>query len=275
MKTRVNARRGLRTAIVAALAIAGATIAADGYAAAGTSNIRMTGCYETVHFMKEPDAERIAAYLPDGYRLGFTPPFGPDAASIAPWIFACDGVDIEGRPIGAAMLSLIAIQIDDDAVRMLSPSTHWDNYAVWAHTDNPHLANTLRDGGFSVDLVDEMEFDRTEAAGFEGAEFTKVEVPWGPSPYEVTVDPTHHTDTPHAHGLTFQHGPVDQKSILRVDVPPVAHDWLCTSALTPNCATVSASNDGSKLDVFFGDATVELAADHYKLPEVNMTLSER
>lgn len=276
MKARVNARRGSRTAIVAALAIAGSATAANGYATSGTSNIQMTGCYETVHFMKEPDAKRIAAYLPEGYRLGMTAPFGPDAASIAPWILACDGVEIEGRPVGAAMLSLIAIQIDDgDAVRMLSPSTHWDNYAVWAHTDNPHFANVLRDGGFSVDLVDEMEFDRTQAAGFEGAEITRVKVPWGPSPYEVMVDPTHHTDTPHAHGLTFQHGPVDKKSILRVDVPPVAHDWLCTTALTPNCAAVSAAKEGSKLAVFFGDATVELAVDHYKLPEVNITLSER
>lgn len=269
----MKARRRLRTSIVIAVVAAGSMIASSGNATATTTDIKLRDCYETVHFMKEPDAQRIAAYLPDGYRLGITLPFGPDAASIAPWIFVCDAVEIDGRSAGAAMLSLIAIQIDDGAARMLTPSTHWDNYTVWTHTNNPHLAKVLRAGGFSVDLVDEMEFERTQAAGFEGAELTTVDVPWGPSPYEVMVDPTHHTDTPHTHGLTFQHGPVDQKSVLRVDVPPVAHDWLCTTAVTPDCATVAATKVGSAVHAFFGDATVELAADHYRLPEVNMTLS--
>lgn len=271
----MKARRGSRTSIVATVVAVGMMIGPSGNATARTRDIKLRDCYETVHFMKEPDARRIAAYLPDGYRLGFTPPFGPNAATIAPWILACEAVEIDGRSVGAAMLSLIAIQIDDgDAVRMLSPSTHWDNYTVWTHTDNPHLAKVLRNGGFSVDLVDEMEFERIQSVGLEGAELTTVKVPWGPSPYDVMVDPTHHTDTPHAHGLTFQHGPVDQKTILRVEVPPVAHDWLCATAVTPGCATVTAAKQGSTLDVFFGDATVEVAADHYKLPEVNMTLSQ-
>ncbi len=160
----MKATRGMRTGVVMAVVAAGSMIASSGDAIATTTDIKSKDCYETVHFMKEPDAQRIAAYLPDGYRLGITVPFGPDAASIAPWILACDAVEIDGRSVGAAMLSLIAIQIHDDTVRMLTPSTHWDNYTVWTHTDNPHLAKVLRAGGFSVDLVDEMEFERTQAA---------------------------------------------------------------------------------------------------------------
>jgi hypothetical protein len=242
--------------VIAALAPGGAPVRAQ----TGVAGIGLRNCHLTVDFLDERDGARMyrEGWLPKGQKLATPsgwPPSGPGSASLTIWVFDCAGTAVDGRPAGAAMLSLTGIQIED-RVYAVAP-THWDNYMVWAQTNNAVLARTLRAVGLPVVTVRRMRF-----IWRAGGNLTTVEVPWSASPYGLSIRGLI-DDIPHAHDNTFQHGATagaGPRLELVVD-PLVPRDKFCVPAIQSDCMRITTA-PGSAMARFLGHAEYTLGADH-------------
>lgn len=146
--------------ILAALFLVLATLVVpSSHARASTKQIDLKSCYLTVHFLKEGDGERMhrQGWLPKAHIPAVFPAYGPGSASLLIWIFSCKQAAIDGRTVGSAMLGLTGIQIED-RIYAVAP-THWDQYLVWAHTDNGLLGNVLRSARLPAFTVPHMRFN--------------------------------------------------------------------------------------------------------------------
>jgi hypothetical protein len=235
----------------------------------GISELGLADCRLTIHFLKESDGQRMyeEGWLPEGHTLGTFLPYGPGSASLSIWVFACEDVDIDGTPAGPAMLSLTGIQVEDRLAHSVYP-THWDNYLVWAHTNNAALERVLRAAELPAFMVPRMQFSwRVEG------DRTTANVPWGKSPYELSVAGSI-SDAPHVHDNTFQHGAgpsVGPRLELLID-PLVPRDQLCQNVdldIAPKCMSVS-TEPGSQMQTFLGTATYTAAADHEPIPHAKI-----
>jgi hypothetical protein len=227
----------------------------------GISELGLADCRLTIHFLKESDGQRMyeGGWLPEGYTLGTFLPYGPGSASLSIWVFACEDVNIDGTPAGPALLSLTGIQVEDRPAHSVYP-THWDNYLVWAHTNNAALESVLRAAELPAFMVPRMQFSWRV-----GGDRTTANVPWGKSPYELSVA-GNISDAPHVHDNTFQHGVgpgVGPRLELLID-PLVPRDKLCQNVdldIAPECMSVS-TEPGTQMQTFLGTATYTAAADH-------------
>jgi len=254
----------LLLAVVLITATGGASVPArvDGK----TNEIGLVNCRLTVHFLKESDGERMhrEGWLPKEQKLATFPPYGPGSASLLIWVFACEHVEIDRTPIGPAMLSLTGIQIEDRLAHSLSP-THWDNYLVWAHTDNGALKRVMQAAKLPTFSVPDMRLSWRAPGGF-----TTVAVPWRESPFELSVR-GRVNDEPHLHDNTFQHGDrpgIGPRLELVID-PLVPRDKFCIPQIQPDCMSVSTKPD-SLMDRFLGTATYFLGADHQPISKARV-----
>lgn len=227
-------------------------------------------CHLTVHFLNESDGQRMyrERWLPKSQPLslvGGWPPYSPGSASLTIWVLACDRVDINGRSVGSGVLSLTGIQLQDRAYAVVP--THWDNYLVWAHTNNAELGKALTLAKLPAFTVPDMHFSWRVNGGL-----TSVEVPWGRSPFGLSVTGSV-MDVPHVHDNTFQHGraPGVGPRLELVIGPLVPRDRFCIPTINPGCMAIT-TKPGTSMARFLGRATYSLGADHETISQATINL---
>jgi hypothetical protein len=258
-----------RNLAAAAIVVAGLTTMPAH--AAGASTLSLQNCHLTVDFLLAKNGQRMYSegWLPKSRQLapvpGF-PPGRPGGASLTIWIFDCDSTSVDARSTGRATISLTGIQIQDRVYGGASP-THWDNYMVFAHTNNESIATALRAAHLPADLVPGMRFTWRDKNGT-----TTSSVPWAPSPYSMTMHGRIH-DEPHLHDNTFQHGDAAGGPQLELVIDPlVPRDKFCIPSAQVDCMRIK-TQPGTSMARFLGAATYTLAADHDNLTKVVMKLS--
>jgi hypothetical protein len=237
--------------------------------AAGT-RIELGDCRLAAIFLVMTDAEAMQDYLPSGYTLQLNP---DRSANANIYVFSCSNSFISSSPETNrpkdVIISFVGIQIVDRVPENFTPGTHWDQYLVWLHTNDSTFWNLFRKAGFPAYYVPGMSFDwRNPLNG--GA--TEARVPWKESPFDVTLRAVPNSNVPHLHENTYQHGPYDNRSLLRLSIEFPVEDWLCAYAASSDCAEISTAEE-TAIGKFLSsmDPAQTIAVDHQPITQATLT----
>ena len=229
--------------------------------------ISLDECHMTLHLFRD-SAERLSAWIPDGYMTFGTVLGRPDQAWLAFWFYSCRDVAIDGGASRATNLSLVSVVVSNPPGQLggrplYDPSDihapiNFDHYLVWAHTDNNKLAKLLEGVGMPVERVQSIDFERPNK--FDA--FTSVVSSDGS--YSSSMS-GHHDDGLHYHDNSFWYDDARLgESQLRIQIgspqQPIADDWSCKGfefvedPTVPPCSDVSAE-PGSAVESLLGGST--------------------
>jgi len=230
--------------------------------------ISLDDCYMTLHLFRD-SAERLSAWIPDGYTTTGTVDLRPDQAWLTFWFYSCRDVAIDGGASRATNLSLVSVVVRKHAgcpwpycdPRGDVP-VDFEHYLVSAHTDNGKLAKHLEGVGMPVERVQSIEFQRPN----EFDAFTSVVSSAGS--YSSSMS-GHHDDGLHYHDNSFWYDDAHfGESQLRIQIGSPEHlisdDWSCNGfnpdpvqdPTVPPCSRVSAE-PGSAIESLLGGSTRE------------------
>ena len=189
--------------------------------------IRLAGCTQTLGLFKD-EPGRVRPLVPTGYELGENAYFGPNVATLAASVLACDAASVDRGPTTAMLLSIVGVQVRSDPTEggdafaamwdvynrstlNFLPSSSW--YVVTAQTNNVDVSRRLSEAGFNIEMVPDLTF---ETSYFGADKSDSGVVPSETTPYQIRTT-TAFPDCCFYHNhdfVFFQDGPAGTTAML-------------------------------------------------------------
>lgn len=256
---------------IAALAAAGALVAAAPAAARSAPLVDARGCLASLHVFLDDAARVQPAFLPRPHRpMGWV----PGKVWLTLWSFACPNVKVDGDAARPVRWSIAAPAIEHpdpqagDTAPVELPNL-WSHYVHRLVSDDRGLVRALARRGFPARHVPGMTFTRTAAPGLARPLGVHTSEVTAPGTFASWTRPVVPQEPAHSHVNDFW---VDRSGgghgVLELRVAS-ATDHFCELAAGRTCGTVTAP-PGSELAAYLGapDRSADAAVDHDRIDRV-------
>jgi hypothetical protein len=189
--------------------------------------VQLAGCTQSLGLFRD-EPGRVRSLVPARYELGENAYFGPNAATLAASVLACDEARVGRGQSAPMLLSIIGVQVrseptaDADVFAAMwdlynrstlnfLPSSSW--YVITAQTNNDDVARRLREAGMAIETVPELTF---ETSYFGADKSDSGVVPSETTPYRIRTT-TAFPDCCFYHNhdfMFFQDGPAGTAAVL-------------------------------------------------------------